>query len=71
MKCHDCECVPSNNDELYYEIRTTTSGKDLTNGLDDQKLCQDCLGKWIGINGFSQVVSITRIENPIATTGDE
>ena len=67
MKCEECNCSPTDNSEKYYSVRTTITGIDLSNGLTDRFLCQECLETWIGTNGIGTIASLVRIYNPVAT----
>lgn len=66
MECHECHCTPENNDERYYSVRRSDSGKEFEAGMVDEEYCEECLVKWIDTNGISTIVSILRIHNPTA-----
>lgn len=66
VQCDLCENTPSNNDEIYYLIRTTNTGLDFGTGMVDYTVCGDCLTNMVDSkNKRNKIQSILRLENPM------
>jgi len=63
-QCVQCLSIAETNDDKFYYIRTTRSGKDFDAELSDKLLCLACLEDYIFENGCQHIQSIIRIENP-------
>ena len=67
MHCDKCKKTPTTNEDYFYDLRATVTGKDsLTEGFfTDLNLCRTCMLEWIKLNGFDTVKFVRRIENPM------
>ena len=64
MVCDECNSNPEDNDDKFYHVRISNTGRDFAEGMVDKRLCIDCLESYIEDEGVSKIVSIVRIENP-------
>lgn len=71
MECCVCHCNPENNDERYYSVRRSNTGKEFDEGMVDAEYCQACLEQWIENNSVTTIVSILRINFPTAVGDDQ
>jgi len=66
VTCELCDTSATTNDEKFYLIRITDSGKDFTIGMTDRTLCASCLADRIdNSTKRGRIQSILRIENPM------
>jgi len=66
-KCAFCQRLPINNEDIFFDVSTSPTGKDdISTKLQriDAVVCVNCIPEWIRLNGFETINLIRRIENP-------
>jgi len=71
-KCATCSVQPINDDDRFYDIRLTETGKwnDEYSKHKDLVVCQSCLSKWV-LTNLNYLQSVRRIENPTIAFGED
>lgn len=65
-KCETCSIIPKTEDDKFYDIRLTKTGK-WSDGYvehEDLVVCQGCFRGWVVAN-LDYLQSVRRIENPL------
>ena len=63
--CSDCKSQAIENDEKFFRVRTTSSGRDFDLEMEDLVWCTSCFEQYVENNGVSRIQSAIRLENPM------